>query len=263
MIVRKICNYSMLLLALSFVTLNTTYGIVHKKREVINGSMYEVNNFSHEDKQKFVNRAFGYINSLKSCVIQFVQETYTGDKRQYAKGAFIIKKPGKMRINYYRPHPLLITSNNQHMYLYDYGMNQLSQSKYDDHPLMLFLGQDQNNHLNVPSHKRVVNGKQKYVVHSCNSYKEIGNSQNADQAVENIMNLQYFNDSVEMTLVFNGNFKVLKRILIRYNQNEQVTIFINSIKHVRKIDDTLFRIKNPSVFGKPSRMTFDQINSLR
>ncbi|MBF0247956.1 MAG: outer membrane lipoprotein carrier protein LolA [Alphaproteobacteria bacterium] len=90
-------------------------------------------------KQKAdVQRAQVYLNAITSMRSRFLQITNTG---QFSEGEILIQRPGKMRIDYDPPVPVLIVSDGSLVMYKDEELDQLSYTPLSSTPASLFLGE--------------------------------------------------------------------------------------------------------------------------
>ena len=75
-------------------------------------------NSMQQDLQKIIN----YFNNLKRLKVNFEQKDYNG----LSKGKITLSKPGKIRIDYYTPVPIILIDNNHKITYYDVNLDQIS-----------------------------------------------------------------------------------------------------------------------------------------
>jgi len=85
-------------------------------------------NLSKADRAD-ISRIEGYLNTIKTMKARFLQVSSDGD---YSEGNLYFSKPGKMRLEYDAPSPVLIVSNGVNLTYYDKELKQVSYYDLDD-----------------------------------------------------------------------------------------------------------------------------------
>ncbi|HJK87344.1 MAG TPA: outer-membrane lipoprotein carrier protein LolA [Candidatus Megaira endosymbiont of Hartmannula sinica] len=181
-----------------------------------------------------------------------------------------IKKPHKFRISYEKSYPLLIIGNKNYMTIYDYDNNTITRLNKDKNPLSLFtnVSSDINKHFKYIGYREArwhdLNNKDKYT--DKEKYTEIFLEHIAsDKLISLILN----NNSLESLI--NSKKKILTNksniisfskpsiILKIYNNTDisdsdnisfpEVITYFNNIEYVKSINDKIFTIKDPDIFG--------------
>ena len=83
-----------------------------------------------------LSRIEAYLNSVRSLKAHFVQTAPDG---QVSEGIALMQRPGKMRIVYDDPVPVLIVCTNDTVYYWDKKLDQLSQIGIKDTPAWFLL----------------------------------------------------------------------------------------------------------------------------
>jgi outer membrane lipoprotein-sorting protein len=86
--------------------------------------------------QPEVARVESYLNSLKTMVSRFDQVAGDGST---ASGTIYIDRPGRMRIVYDKPAPILIVATGGRVFYYDGTLDQLTFTNLDDTPAWFLL----------------------------------------------------------------------------------------------------------------------------
>jgi outer membrane lipoprotein-sorting protein len=79
-------------------------------------------NLSQADRAD-ISRIEKYLNTIKTLQARFLQVSSDGD---FSEGALYFSKPGKMRLEYDDPNPMLIVSDGTNLGFYDKELNQVS-----------------------------------------------------------------------------------------------------------------------------------------
>jgi len=79
-------------------------------------------NLSKDDRAD-ISRIEKYLNTIKTLQARFLQVSSDGD---FSEGALYFSKPGKMRLEYDDPNPMLIVSDGTNLGFYDKELNQVS-----------------------------------------------------------------------------------------------------------------------------------------
>ncbi|MFK8039784.1 MAG: outer membrane lipoprotein carrier protein LolA [Rickettsiaceae bacterium] len=178
-----------------------------------------------------------YLDNLGSIAVDFMQTDSDG---MVADGMLIINKPYKFRCNYYPPFPLLIVGNQKSIAIYDYDMHQLSTFHAKDNLLNFLLAVN----LELDDHIKVL---------------DVLNSQNDDNEITFFLTSSKYDQKGD--IVFDIDTKDVKKITI-YEQNKIISLDFDKVHHIKNINDQLFKIKNPDVFGPPTRLNKDKIQTL-
>jgi outer membrane lipoprotein-sorting protein len=84
-----------------------------------------------------VKRLEDYLNAISTLSSRFMQVT---DQGQFAQGEFLMARPGKMRIDYDPPMPVLIVSNGTLVMYKDEELDQFSYIPLSQVPASMFIG---------------------------------------------------------------------------------------------------------------------------
>jgi len=172
-----------------------------------------------------------YLNTIKSVAIDFTQEDSKGN---ITKGKLLISKPYNFRCNYYPPFPIVIIGTKNFVSMYDYDMEQVSRIARDEN-IFNFLLEDNENF------------DKDFVFESVASEG-------------NLLKINIYHTVTQRhsEITFNKATKQIELLKI-FEDNNVVTIIFDKIVKVQKFDDDLFKLKNPEIFGPPSRLTKSEI----
>ena len=92
------------------------------------------------DKDQIV-KVQDYLNAISTLRARFMQLTSQGG---FAQGEFLLSRPGRMRIDYDPPVPVLIVSNGTLVMFKDNELDQLSFVPLDTLPASMFIGENVN-----------------------------------------------------------------------------------------------------------------------
>lgn len=84
-----------------------------------------------------VQRIEKYLNAIATLSSRFMQVTDTG---QFAQGEFLMARPGRMRIDYDDPVPILIISDGTWVMYKDESLDQISTLPFAQVPASMFIG---------------------------------------------------------------------------------------------------------------------------
>jgi outer membrane lipoprotein-sorting protein len=172
------------------------------------------------------------IVTLDNIAIDFSQidTSYSSE----SEGTIIIKKPYNFRVNYYNNIPFLLIGNKSEIALYDYELKQTTRISPDQTNFNIFL-------LNAE------NFKKSFTTTKVN-YKS--DSISAE--------LKHIDTGKIITLIFNTKLELQKITIKEYGAN-QISISIKKIYNCKYIDNSLFGIRNPDVFGPPQKLSHDRL----
>ncbi len=91
------------------------------------------------DDTAAVRRAIRYLNNITTFKARFIQVSSDGS---YAEGEVIVKRPGKMRIDYDPPHPVLMIANGLTFLFYDRELKQASFLPLWETPLWFLIREE-------------------------------------------------------------------------------------------------------------------------
>lgn len=185
-------------------------------------------NTEDNNNEKIIN----YLDNIKSSIIEFSQ---TDNKGKSATGALVIHKPHQFRINYDAPYPLLVLGNKNEIIIYDFELEQTTRLDPQDN-LFNFLLMDK------------VNWKKNFLI------KNI--SDKGDILVANIHNNH--SDGNLFLILKKSPMKIAKMILEEVD-GKIIEISFDNIINIKKADKKLFSLPNTQIFGKPKRLSNQDI----
>lgn len=89
--------------------------------------------------KKQLQRIEDYLNAISTMSSRFMQVT---DRGHYAQGEFFMARPGRMRIDYDPPNPILIISDGTWVMYKDEELDQISHLPFSEVPAAMFVGAD-------------------------------------------------------------------------------------------------------------------------
>lgn len=174
-----------------------------------------------------------YMGMMKSIAVDFTQEDSQGN---IAQGKLLISKPYNFRCNYYYPFPIIIVGTKNFVSIYDYDMEQVSRIARGEN-IFNFLLEDNENFDKDFVVESVVSEKYLLRIKIYHKVTERHSEITLDKANKQIESLKIFEDTNVVTIKFD---KIVK---------------------VQKFDEDLFKLKNPEIFGPPSRLTKSEIEN--
>lgn len=93
------------------------------------------------EQKKQIDRIEDYLNAISTMSSRFMQVT---DQGHYAQGRFYMARPGRMRIDYDPPNPILIVSDGTWVMYKDQELDQLSYLPFSELPAAMFIGEKVN-----------------------------------------------------------------------------------------------------------------------
>ena len=239
---------------LNFKTLNTIQIFKYKskymkyiKKILLNLSLIVLflctPTLAEENKANIENYVVGdfknRISKMDSYVAYFTQKEIDKDETY---GAIIFKKNVGIRFNYFEPHPILLTITKKNVYLYDYEMENLSIVKASESPIYFLLKQD----LDFDKNLRVTKATK-----DKNFY---------------YIDLFHIDTETTVSIVYNYSENQIKSIdVLDHNKKNISIIFEKTIKIDNintKIDNEIFKVKNPKIYGKPKRFDKNEIEKM-
>lgn len=180
------------------------------------------NKLSAEDTTD-VARAEQYLNSIHSVVARFMQVASDGGAVQ---GSFYLERPGKMRIQYDQPYPLLMVASGIYLTVYDPELKQTTYLPISSTPAY-FLVKDKLTPDDVTVTK-VERGKDSLRI----SLHEAGHP-----------------DQGRLTLVFSDNPLQLRKWTVIDRDGKQIDVALLDALFNTQLDPDVFKFVDPS----PSR----------
>jgi len=174
--------------------------------------------------QKDVERAEAYLNAVTILRARFLQIAPDGSS---AEGTLSLSRPGKLRLDYDPPTPMIILANGDWLVYHDSQLDHTSYIDIDSTPAALLVKKDL--HLNTDG--AVVTG----VVHKP-GLVEISAVKEKDPRQGKI------------TLIFTEAPYQLKQWLVTDAQGQTTTVSLYDPKTDVKFDPNIFRDRDPHVF---------------
>jgi outer membrane lipoprotein-sorting protein len=168
-----------------------------------------------------------YLGSLKSVAIDFEQEDHRGAE---ASGTLVIVKPEKFACNYYAPYPLFIAGNKSYLSVYDFDLEQLTRIDANDNMFNFLL----TSRVEIEKHFT------------------INKATKTDDEIE----VELYHEESDRTTSILIDLKPLqlKSIITGESDGNVITLHISKITQIKDVDQELFIIKNPDIYGKPQRL---------
>ncbi len=162
-----------------------------------------------------------YLNSIRSLEARFLQVSSNGT---YSEGMLYISRPGKLRINYDPPVPVVITTTGTWLVYYDRELEQFSHVPLDQTPAGLLV----RDNVDLLSDELVITGFE----HEAHTYR---------------LTLVRASDPLEgsLTLVLADRPMQLKKWEITDPQGVTTTVSLLATKFGVELDDKLFEFKDP------------------
>lgn len=91
-----------------------------------------------DDETKQVKRIEVYLNAISTLSSRFIQVTSLG---HFSQGEFLMARPGRMRIDYDDPMPVLIVSDGNWVMYKDEALDQISHVPLSQLPAAMFIGE--------------------------------------------------------------------------------------------------------------------------
>lgn len=171
--------------------------------------------------QAILDKAEKYLNSMTTLKAHFVQVSSTGET---SEGDLYIQRPGKLRLEYAPPTPVLIVSNGHTMVYYDSKLKQVSNVKLDSTPAYILVQEN----MSFSDEKLSIT----------NVFRQSG-------AVEISLTYAKEENIGEITLVFSEEPFVLRQWKVRDIQGITTSVGLFEIKTDMKFDPKLFKFKDP------------------
>lgn len=188
-------------------------------------------NQEQDENALLLEKFKSYLHRLNSVAIEFTQTDTQGAS---TKGMLLIEKPYKFRCNYYPPFPLVIIGNKNYVSVYDYEMEQTSRIKSSENIFNFLLVNDDN--------------LSKYFkLESIN-----------DAADKLIVTLKHIQSDKISTVTFDKSEERIEQMDIIEDDNV-ITLQFEKPQFVQNFDKDLFEMKNPELFGAPSRYSKNQL----
>lgn len=180
-----------------------------------------------------------YLNNYDKVIIPFTQSSTKKLNEAQANGVLLIEKPSKFRVNYDKPHPLVITGGKNFVSIYDFDLEELSRVDSADNLFKFLL------ELNV-------NLQNSIIIESC----KLANSD-----IE--LFVKHKQTEQKAKIIFNQNPIKLKEMIIPDDGNDiaKSSVRIAFSKEIRasNFDKALFLIRDVKLYGAPKRYSSEEI----
>ena len=169
-----------------------------------------------QEIDKKISMLENYLSKLDEVSLEFEQKSSKGEIK---RGWMLIKKPNSIRIEYEKPHPTIIVSNQEYLILYNAEDNIITHLPITDGPWTIFtnnkikLTSDKNNreaHGVVEDIKEINKNNKKYFF-----YKLLLRNNNRD-LIKNGIIIHLSNDPTKIigwTITDNNNNKIFVKII--------------------------------------------------
>ncbi len=178
-----------------------------------------------EAERSDIARIEDYLNRLGTVQARFLQISSNGG---FAEGDIHISRPGKMRIEYDPPSPILIVANGRHLIYFDKELEQVSYMGLDSTPAGILL-------------KEQV------------SFLGGGFTVTFFERSPGVLRLTLVktDDPLEgsLSLVFNDRPMSLKKWIVTDAQGVVTTVSLMDVRFGAPLNPELFRFKNPKRLG--------------
>lgn len=168
-----------------------------------------------------IKRVEEYLNNLKTVKARFLQVTSTGG---YAEGDLFISRPGKIRIEYKPPVPILIIADGQWLIYNDKELEQVTYVDLKSTPAGILVAEN--------------------ISFSDGEYRVAKIERGANTLNVNVTKKE---DSTEgaVTLIFSDHPLVLKKWAITDAQGVRTTVSLLGSKFGLPVDPNLFKFDDP------------------
>ena len=177
-----------------------------------------------DDEKKSLNRIEKYLTGLTSVMSDFIQVSPAGD---LAAGKFYLMRPGKLRLQYDPPTPILMVTAGDYLVYYDYELKQVNYIDMDD-TLIGFLARSE--------------------VRFDDTVKVIDLTKASGSLRVTLIQAKRPKDGM-LTLEFADNPLSLRNVVITDSAGQKTTMSLNNAKFSIALDEELFKFKDPNLGG--------------
>ncbi|KAF0142468.1 MAG: Outer membrane lipoprotein-sorting protein [Rhodospirillaceae bacterium] len=174
-------------------------------------------------EQEILLQVETYLNNVGTVRARFLQVSGTG---VYAEGTVFLSRPGRMRLEYDPPSPLLIVADGRHLIYYDAKLEQTSYIGLETTPAGILL--------RVPV--RLKGDVTVMAIHRVPGAVEVSLIQTRDPSAG------------ELTLLFSEKPFALKQWRVRDAQGQTVTVSLYDAETDVKLDPKLFTFTDQKFF---------------
>ncbi len=168
-----------------------------------------------------IKRVEAYLNNLRTLKARFLQVTSTGG---YSEGKIFISRPGKMRIEYKPPVPVLIIADGQWLIYNDKELEQVNYVDLKSTPAGVLVADK---------------------VFFTNGNYQVAKIQRRANTLRMLVTKKADKDEGAVTLIFSDSPLVLKKWAITDAQGVQTTISLLGTKFGIPLDPKLFEFDDP------------------
>jgi outer membrane lipoprotein-sorting protein len=165
-----------------------------------------------------------YLNSITTLTANFTQIAPDGAE---SSGLFFLSRPGKLRWQYNPPVPILIVANGSVLSYYDSELKQLSHTSPSS-SLAGFLT------------RKTIRFSGDIIIEELR--KDSG-------LIRLTISQKDKRDQGKLTIIFNNNPLLLKKLIVSDSLGQQTTIMLSNIAQGSVLDNKLFIIENPKIFN--------------
>ncbi len=177
-----------------------------------------------ENNRATLNRIEQYLSSLSTIQSEFIQVAPNGD---IAAGKFYMMRPGKLRLQYDPPTPILMVTAGDYLVYYDHELGQVNYIDMDD-TLVGFLARPQ--------------------VQFDDSVKVVDLTQSYNSIRVSILQSEKPKDGM-LTLEFVDNPMQIRNMVVTDSAGQVTTVSLNNAKFGVPLDADLFKFKDPNLGG--------------
>ena len=179
------------------------------------------------DQRADLQRIWAYFDTLKTLTASFDQFSSNGSR---ASGQLYLHRPGRLRIEYQPPTPLLIIADGQHLFYYDTELNSASTFRLDETPAAIFLGESFDSE------------KSDWVTTALE--KNPG-------SVRLTLNHRHHPEYGQVILVFSDQPLELRKWQIRDAEAVETVVVLHEIRQGMALEEKLFTVEDPRVLTNP------------
>lgn len=176
------------------------------------------------DQKATLGRIENYLTGLTTVMSEFIQVSPAGD---LAAGKFYLMRPGKLRLQYDPPTPILMVTAGDYLVYHDYELKQVNYIDLDE-TLIGFLARPQ--------------------VRFDDSVKVIDLSRTVGAIRVTLIQSKKPKDGM-LTLEFSDSPITIKNMVITDSAGQRTTMSLNNAKFGIKLDEELFKFKDPNLGG--------------
>ncbi|MBP7190515.1 MAG: outer membrane lipoprotein carrier protein LolA [Rickettsiaceae bacterium] len=169
-----------------------------------------------------------YLTTLKSVAVEFKQHDSRGGN---ANGRLIIVKPYNFLCNYFEPYPIVIAGNKRMISVYDFDMEQLNRINAKENIFGFLLADD----IDLNKHFKI-------------------NYANKDSKKIEVELYHIESERTTRVTISIKGTPMLKSIVTEESDGNVISMEISHIWHIKDVSNSLFIMKNPEIYGHPTRL---------